>query len=214
MVVLEIIGIALAVILGLIILTMLLRLKFVIEFSEEKKLRFRMKILCFSFGGKNKKKNKKPSRLAQRLKKKFGLDVFDSEEFKRDVEQGILSDKVSRIVTLVMLFAGQIKWLFSKLRLDKLALLIICGGGDAADAAMEYGLICASVYPMAGYLTANINAKKDAEDIRIGCDFDGEARLEFKLIISIRIYNLLIAVLRALSDLATAAEKTEVYDER
>ena len=189
-------------------------MKLVIEFSEENKLIFRIKILCFSFGGKKKRKNKKPSKLTQKLKKRFGLDVFDSEEFKKDIEQGILSDKVNRIVALVMLFAGQIKWLFSKLRLDKLALFIICGGDDAADAAMEYGLICASVYPMAGYITANINAKKDAEDIRIGCDFDGEAKLEFKLIISIRIYNLLIAALRALGDMAIAAEKTEVYDER
>lgn len=214
MVVLKIIGVALAVIAVLIIIALSVRLKLVIAYNGKKQLGFKVKYLFLSFGGKKKKpesikaegtakpeKKKKPSKFVKRIKKKFGLDVLETE-----LKQGGFADKVSQITALVMLFAGQIKWIFSKLRVDLLKVLILCGGNDAADTAIDYGIVCSAVYPMAGYLSANINMKDNAENIQIGCNFDGETSLEFELIISIRTIHLLTALINALGDIA---EKTE-----
>lgn len=210
MLVLKIAGITLAVILAVIVIFLLLRLKLCLSYVPDGGIKFRVKILCFSFGGRKKKpkKKKKEGRFAKSLKKKFGLDALSNQE--GDAAGTDISDRVSKIAALVMLFAGQIKWLFSKLRLDRLYAFIICGGSeDAADAAVQYGAVCAAVYPMAGYLTANVNEKKNAADIRIGCDFEGESRIQFELIISIRIYNLLTAVMRTMAELSDIAENTE-----
>ncbi len=217
MIALKIIGISLAVILGLILLLLLLipclRLKLKLTYGDDGKVRYKIKVLCFSFGGKEKqkKKKKKESRFGKKIKKLFGLDVFDNQ----DKTANGVSEKVGAAVALITVFAGQIKFIFSKLRLDKLGLLIVCGDGDAADAAMNYGLVCASVYPLIGYLTANINTKKDAEKVRIGCDFDGDSRIEFDIIISVRIYCLLSAFMNAMGDMTNTGEKnTEVTNEQ
>ncbi len=216
MVALKITAISLGAILAFIILALifisLLRLKLILTYGEDGKINFKVKVLCFTFGGKSKKpkKKKKPSKLAQRLKKRFGLDIFDDQ----DGAKAPISEKVNYIVALIMIFAGQIKFIFSKLRLDRLYALIICGDGDAADAAMNYGLACAAVYPMVGYLTANVNTKKGAEEVRIGCDFDGLSRLEFQLIISIKIYNLIFAAAGAMNDMTALAERTDNNNEQ
>jgi len=217
MIALKIIGISLAILLGLILLALIilpcLRVKLQLTFGEDGRLKYKIKLLCFSFGGKEKKdkKKKKPSKLVARIKKKFGLDVFSKQDGK---ESGV-AEKVSTVVALITVFAGQIKFLFGKLRLDKLKLLIVCGDGDAANAAMDYGLVCAAVYPLTGYLEANINAKKNAQDVRIGCDFDGDSKIQIDIIISIRIYNLLSAFMNAMSDMAEIAENnTEVNNEQ
>ncbi|MBR5277830.1 MAG: hypothetical protein IKU23_01040 [Clostridia bacterium] len=210
MVALKIIGISLAVILGLIVLLLLLipclRLKLCLSYDQDGRLRYRIKVLCFSFGGK-----KKESKIGKKIKKLFGLDVFDNQ----DKTASGVSEKVGTAVALITVFAGQIKFIFSKLRLEKLGLLIICGDGDAADAAMDYGLVCASVYPLVGYLTASINTKKGAEDVRIGCDFDGDSKIEFDIRISVRIRHLLSAFINAMGDMAEISKNsTEVTNEQ
>lgn len=216
MVALKIIGISLAVILGLIVLLLLLipclRLRLCLTYGQDGRLRYKIKVLCFSFGGKKKaKKKKKESKIGKKIKKLFGLEVFDNQ----DKTASGVSEKVGTAVALITVFAGQIKFIFSKLRLEKLGLLIICGDGDAADAAMDYGLVCASVYPLVGYLTASINTKKGAENVRIGCDFDGDSKIEFDIRISVRIRHLLSAFINAMGDMAEISENsTEVTNEQ
>ncbi len=205
MIVLKIIGIVLAVIVLLIALILALRVKVMIGYSPENKFRFRIKILCFTFGGKKKKKkDKKPSRVSLWIKKKLGTEP--PEESEEDKQKKSISDKVTKVVTFVTIFVDEFKWLFSKMRLDKLKIFAVCSGGDASDAAMDYGLVCATVYPLIAYITGNVNTKKNAEEVQIGCDFDGNGYFEFDIHISIRTIHLLRAAIRALGDLADVAE--------
>lgn len=206
MIALKIIGIALAVIVLLIALILALRIKVMIGYSPENKFRFRIKILCFTFGGKKKnKQDKKPSRFSQWIKKKLGTEPPEDDE-ETDKQKKSISDKVTKIVTFITVFIDEFKWLFTKMRLDKLRILAVCSGGDASDAAMDYGLVCATVYPLVAYVTGNINTKNNAEEVQIGCDFDGNGYFEFDIHISIRTIHLLRAAMRALSDLADVAE--------
>lgn len=212
---LKIIGFVLAVIALLVFTLLMIRAKLILSYSPQSGFKFRAKYLFFTFGQKKKtkkkKKNAKESKFAQWLKKKLGFELpEESQELRQDPEKKGIYDKVTTVVTLVTLLADEFIWLFKKLRLDKLRVLAICSGDDASDTAMDYGLVCAIVYPMVGYLTANINAKKNAEEVQIGCDFDGNTHFEFELAVSIKTIHLLRAVLRGLKDFSEiAAETTE-----
>ena len=54
----------------------------------------------------------------------------------------------------------------------KLHLQIIVGDGDAADAALRYGQICAAAFPMVNFLENSMKIKNEQIDIR--CDYDIE----------------------------------------
>lgn len=212
---LKIIGIILSSILLLLILILLLRVRFIIKFKKGDSVKFAIGFLCFTFGGKEKKpaeeqkeapkKEKKPSKLAEKLKKRLGLDI----DLKEDAQNGEISNTVNKVITLLTLLSSQLKWLVKKLRIDLLRILIVCGGGDAADTAMDYGAVCAVVYPFFGYVTENLNLKKNAEELNIGCDFEGESHFEFDLTVSVRIFYLVKAALSGLLDMAENARIIE-----
>lgn len=217
MIVLKIIGIILAVIIALIALFMISRIKLLISYTQEKGFRIGFGFWFFRFWKKKEeepkaeKKEKKPSKFAQSLKKRLGLDAFDTEELKEGFSEGSLSEKITQIAAIVMLFFERIKWLFSKIRADKFRILAVCGG-DSADAAIEYGVACATVYPLSAYISDNLNFKKNAQDIQLKCNFDGDAYFEFDLTLSVRIYYILKTAIGCLKDLAVIAEKAEVLD--
>lgn len=217
MIVLKIIGIILAVIIALIALFMISRIKLLISYTQEKGFRIGFGFWFFRFWKKKEeepkaeKKEKKPSKFAQSLKKRLGLDAFDTEELKEGFSEGSLSEKITQIAAIVMLFFERIKWLFSKIRADKFRILAVCGG-DSADAAIEYGVACATVYPLSAYISDNLNFKKNAQDIQLKCNFNGDAYFEFDLTLSVRIYYILKTAIGCLKDLAVIAEKAEVLD--
>lgn len=229
MIVLKIIGIALAVLVLFIGILLCLRLKLFLGYKKEKGFSFRIGILFLKFGGQKKKKapekkeltdsasapkkEKKKSRFIEKLKKKFGLDFLDNEDLKQNVEEKGISNLVNKIVTIITLLLGQIKWLLSKFRLEKLRIFAVCSGDDAADAAMDYGLVCSTVYPIVGYIMANVNAKDNAEEILIGCDFDGNTDFEFDFNVSVRIFYIVSALLRSMSNMAAAAEQNTKTEE-
>ena len=61
---------------------------------------------------------------------------------------------------------------------------------------------------MVGYITANVNAKKNAEDVQIGCDFDGNGYFEFNLTVSVRAIFVIRALYNAMLDVLPHRELT------
>ena len=223
MIVLKIIGILLATIILLFLLVLMLRIRLMLSFNTSEGIIFRLKILFFTFGGKKKpkkeksipkkdeapKKEKKPNRFLEKIKKKLGLDIIDPKTLKEDTETKGISDTAGKLIGLAMLLLGQLAWILSKMRLEKLRIIAVCGGGDAADAAMEYGLLCSTVYPFLGYIDSNFDLKEECQEIQLGCDFEGDAQFEFDLFISIRIIHLFRAVLRSLAGMAENAKEIQ-----
>ena len=205
----------LAVLIILLSVILSLKLKLFFKFSTENGFELKFGVLNFIFGGNEKgqdekKKKKKPSKLLKRIKKLFGIDVIsDGEAFKENVEEGGISETVNKVVAVISLIAGQIFWLLQKFTIQKLKIFVVCGGSDAADTAIEYGLVCAAVYPLAGYLDTNLKTEKDAQDIQIYCDFDGDSSLDFEFDVSIRI----IHVVRAIYKNALANAERAKYEE-
>ena len=108
-----------------------------------------------------------------------------------------------------MIVAGRVKWLLKRVKLEKLRILAVCGGGDAAESAMEYGTVCAVLYPLAGFIRGSTNACERNIDVRVGCDFTGEPVFEFELRAAIRIIHIVRALIWGAARLAENAQITE-----
>jgi len=205
MIVLKIIGILLAITFFLIVFVLLQSVRVVFSFSTKGKRDLKAKILFFSLYDMNKKPkkakkektNKKPSKISAYFKKLFGLDAIDdATKIKENTEKEGISETVDKIVAAFSLLFGRISWLLGKINVKRFHILAICGGSDAADVAMEYGMVCAAIYPLMGYIETNLNVKENATDVRIGCDFENEAYFEIEFKAKLRLIHIVRAVLR------------------
>lgn len=92
---------------------------------------------------------------------------------------------------------SKIKYLLKKTVIKKLNLHITVAGEDAAKTAIEYGSVCAVLYPVVAFLETIITVKKD--DIKIECDYENKTPKIYLFInLKIRIITLLILVLKLL----------------
>lgn len=209
MIFLKVLGILLAVIAVLITVLLLIRVKIVISYDPEKGLEYYARYLSFDIG--RDKKKKKLFDVTGWLKKKLGLELPEAENMTDEeiLRKGIY-EKVATVVLLITLLADEFVWIIKKLRLDKLRIIAVCSGEDAAESATDYGLVCAAVYPVIGYITASVNSKENAEEVEIGCDFDGNGYFEFNLTVSVKAIHVIRAIYNALIDVAEVAEETSV----
>ncbi len=206
MIILKIVGILLLAIIVLLMFILSLRIRIIFDYSTQSEAKFYIGVLFFKFRinkpdkPKKEKKEKKQSKFILKLKKLFGVDVLsDSDSLKQNTEETGISSTVSKVITAVSLIAGEAVWLLKRFKLHHLRFSAVCGGGDAADAAMDYGLVCSTVYPFAGYLDATLKTKKNAQDIRIYCDFENDSSFEFYIYLSVRTIHIVRALLRNLT---------------
>ena len=225
MIVLKIVLILLAVILFLLFFILIQSVKVVFSFSTEPKLDLRVKILGITLYDVNKvnkttgtetqtdtpeTEKKQPNKVANYFKKLFGIDTLtNATKVKENAESKGISDSVNQVVTVISLLLGQLIWLLSKIRVKRFHILAICGGDDAADAAMEYGYVCAAVYPLVGYIDAHLNTKKNATDVQIGCDFENDVYFEIDFIAKLRLIHIVRAVLRNAKNMAKEQSRLE-----
>lgn len=210
--VLAIIGILLAAIIALVVILLLscIRVSFIFTTKGRPELKVRLLfITLFDLNKpKKKKKNKKPSKIGEFFKKRFGFGKgLDKEDIKSETVKEGVADKVTKFVTVFMLLADQVIWLVKRIKLKKFDLDVICGGGDAADAAIEYGIVCSTVYPFIGYLETNFKCTDKALDVNIGCDFENDAYFGVELTAKLRIIHIVRALFRSAVNLAK--EQTE-----
>ena len=224
MIALKIIGILLAVFCTLIAIALMLNLRIIFVFNTERKLNLTAKLSFITLfdlekqrkskkksnpKSKNKnedtttKKKQKPNKIAYYFLEKFGLDpLFDSSKLVIPDGTGGISESVNKVITLISLILGEIPWILRKITVQRFHILAICGGSDAADAAMEYGIVCAAVYPLVGYIEANLNTEKNSTDIQVGCDFENEAYFETDFNVKLRLIHLVRAIFRNAMNMA------------
>ena len=199
MLAIKIILIALCAVILIVALILSLDIKVVFEFDTNGRLTLLAKLLFYKLYDIRQKKE--PSPFGRYLKRIFGISALtDTEEIKKDTQESGISDTVSRLIAVLSLLAGQISWLLKRVRIKKLHILAICGGSDAADAAMDYGLVCAAVYPFVGYLETNAKFKEKAGDIRVGCDFENDAHFEAEITVKIKLFHVIRAIFRSALD--------------
>lgn len=135
-----------------------------------------------------KKKGKKHKSIPQKKQK-----LEEKSSVWRDIlkEKGI-KGLLSLLGQMTNAAAGGAKKLFRHLVIQKCFLQVTVGGEDAAQTAMEYGYLCAAVYPAVGAVIANTKCK--SHNIRVLCDFDSpETDFRFYGKCSIKVLFLLAA---------------------
>jgi hypothetical protein len=201
--VLAIIGILLAVIIAIIVVLLLSSIRVFFSFNTENKPELKAKFLFFTVFdiNKPKKKSKKPSRIGSAIKRMLGFEqIIESQTDEGEKQKESISSKVTGFVTVFMLLTDSNLWLAKKIKAKQLKLDIICGGSDAADAAIEYGVVCSAVYPFIGYLETNFKGAEKALDVNIGCDFENEAYFGTDIKIKLRIIHIVRALMRSASE--------------
>ena len=195
MIILKIIGFALLAIVFLIAVILSLNLKVVFAFDTNGRIELYAKILFYKLYDIHVKKES--GKIGRYLKRIFGITALtDTEGLKQGAQTSGISDTATKVITVLSLLAGQVVWLLKRIKIKKFHLLAICGGEDAADAAMDYGLVCAAVYPFVGYLESTAKFAKKANDIQVGCDFEGSAYFETEIIAKIRLIHAVRAIWR------------------
>lgn len=114
-------------------------------------------------------KNKKPNRFVKWIKKAFSKKHPPVTKQEKSFFEKI-TDAVEAIKTVI----GVLKELIKKIKIKKLHIKAITADNDAADAALEYGKLCAVVYPAVSFLQTLVRVDEKGIDIFLGCDFNAE----------------------------------------
>ena len=139
-----------------------------------------IRYLFFSFVPGEEKKNT----TARRKEKKPSSDhhkkglAFFNEIFQKNP----LPDAISELCALLRLAIEKAGAILRRASMRRFSLQITHYNADAAAAAVEYGQICAVVYPFLGFLNSILPFKK--QNVAIWCDYNGgksDFQLDFKL---------------------------------
>ncbi len=129
-------------------------------------------------------------------------------------KKAISKPALDELAEIVDSLAKQFFWLLKRFKISKLHILSISAGDDAADVAMQYGTICAVLYPTISIIEANMKIKRGATDINVVCDFErADPAFELDIKASIIIFHLLKAALSVLFDAVKATAAKEANNE-
>lgn len=162
MIILKIIGIIIAVILGLLLIVCHCPVDIRLWTDEEKKVKFAVKFLFINI---NNQKEKTPVNATKSADKKDNLLKLYFKKYG-------FSDTVSKISEILSDALRELSFILHRAKFKKIHLTIICATNDASKTALSYGRICSAVYPITAILDNEFRVSKDAFDINIGCDFN------------------------------------------
>ncbi|MCQ2478380.1 MAG: DUF2953 domain-containing protein [Clostridia bacterium] len=211
MALLKIIGIVFAAILVLILLLILSPVDFRIRSKSGSDIEFSLYFLKVIKLGLNKKESKskendgaknekKKKGLSEKTKRILGIDKFDSiKTLKFNLKESGIEGTFGKTVEVIKFLISTAKDLIKKIRLKNLRILYISASADAASTAINYGEVCAVVYPLTSYIEQFFKGKKNF-DVDICCDFDREKPyFETDLKVSLSVICALICFVRVLN---------------
>ncbi len=194
LIVLKILGIFLAVLVGIIGILMVLPVTVKVFTDPQGKVKTYYKILFFVFG-----KKPDPNHIIVRLAVKLlGLEQYsDWDKIRIAARVNNWGSVLHRLLSLIRRLLRRVVRLLGKCRVSRLHAHITVGHQDAAMAAIEYGSISTAVYSIAGFADANMKMDKDAMDVEVSCDFgqpNPTVTLDIRL--SVRIFWVACALVR------------------
>ncbi len=191
--ILLIIGIVLAAIALIITVILLLPVRILIGYDDKSgQVTLLYRFLGMKFGD----EPNPDSVISKGAKKITGLSKLDSlGSLKGNVNDIGVSATVGQIVDIIAMLLGRVVWILKYCVIEKLNVNIACVGSDAADAAMEYGAVCAVIYPLIGYLYTVTTVRESGESINVTCDFDGgDGSVSLDTVIRVRIVHIVRAL--------------------
>ncbi len=130
----------------------------------------------------DKKVKKKTGKAFDKLKKKHGF-----------------SGAVREIFVLVKSVLERLKGSFKHIAIRRLCLDIKVASGDAATVAIEYGAVCAAVYPVLTLIEGIANVKM--KSINVSSDFNSvDSYFGFSVVVRVRIIYLIVMAFGVFSE--------------
>ena len=191
-IVLKIIGIIVVALLVLILLLMAVPIDFVARRKAEKPLSIYFRICRIPIHlNQKKKKKKKEGKLLAILKRASGAKRSKAPISKDKKEPEFpLQETLSTVYGV----ASEVLKTIKRCKIIRFKVNVTCGGEDAP---LTYGTACAVVYPLAGWLEENINLRRNAMELCLGCDDDHEG-IDFAVdfVLRIRLWRVLATLWR------------------
>lgn len=183
-------GIVFGVVILIILFLLMLPVNLCVKNGKDGQPDLYFRILWFKFSGKSKENNKQ-----KRIKNFLGLSK--GKEKKTDKKEETFPNKIKNILETLWSFLSQADSLFKNCRVTRLKLKIVCAGEDAAETAVNYGIVCATVYNLTGYLSTALKVKNNAIKVDISCDYvANNGSIEYDVILYLRVWVLLSSLLR------------------
>ena len=174
--------VTLAVFLAIYIL-MLFPVRITANLCQEPEFVVRYLFLRFKIHPKKAKKVKQP-------KKEKSQASLKDDKAKPKKHHGVsyYVNKYGDLLKAVLKAAGK---LLKSLVIKRLAVNIVVGSDDAAQTAVEYGAVCAVVYPVVSMIESSLMVKRT--EINVNADFDAtSARGELYVDMRIRVLRVLV----------------------
>lgn len=151
-------------------------------------------IKAYSAEPKEEIKEPSPDTESDKKAKKQTEKAFDKLKRKHG-----FTGAVKEIFTLIKAVLERLKGSFRHIAIRRLCLDIKVATGDAATTAIEYGAVCAAVYPVLTLLDGIANIKM--KSINVTADFNsGNSDFAFSVIIRVRILFLIMMAFGVFSE--------------
>ena len=190
--ILLVVGIVLAVILLLIAVILLLPVRVIIKYGDGDEVKLLYRFLGKTFG-----ENPDPNNIIVKSAKKLtGISRFDSiGTVKGSIEDMGVSATAGHIADILMSLLGRVVWILKYCVAERFFIKAVCAGDDAADAAMEYGAVCAVVYPLVGYFQTVMRVREKGFNVDVTCDFESaDTVFELDTVFRVRVFYVVVAL--------------------
>lgn len=135
------------------------------------------------------------------------------EMFARLRQKYGLLGAVKRLLALFYDVLSHIKRLLRHIKIKKVRLNLTVAATDAAMTAIEYGAVCALVYPVLSFF--DTCAGVELKQINVASDFSAtESQFDFSLIIRLRIFYLLQAAWGAYKEYKKFVKEENLYERK
>ena len=130
----------------------------------------------------DKKAKKQTEKAFDKLKKKYGF-----------------AGAVKEIFVFIKSVLERLKGSFRHIAIRKLCLDIKVASGEAAATAIDYGAVCAAVYPVLTFIDSIANVKM--KSINVTADFNSDnSDFDFSLVVRIRVVYLIVMAFGVFSE--------------
>jgi hypothetical protein len=176
----------------LILLTVALLLPTSVKLSYDDEFKYKFKIAFITLD----LEKRKPKKQKGNNNPKERTDIKKEKSFfeKLNDKKGFVG-AVKEVFAFVKDCAVPLKWFLRFLKFKDIRVFIVVVGDDAAQTAIDYGIICSAVYPTLSFLESVANAKYKSVDVK--ADFENKkSDFIFSLKIKTNIIFILILMFR------------------
>ncbi|MBQ6830255.1 MAG: hypothetical protein IJO59_03920 [Clostridia bacterium] len=187
MIVLYIIGAILALAALLLLILLLLPLDVALAVGNDRKLAVSVRVLGMSFGGEEESCNP----LVRFFQKHLKSSSEPTPKPTKDKQESaaIAKENIDLLIPLIQ----RLCYVLRHCRVSQCAARCVSGGDDAA---MQYGELCATVYPFVGYLQNCHRLRKRNTHMDIGWDYDApDSTVDLTVAVRVRVFFLAAAAL-------------------